>query len=150
MTPNDISRGTFLRVTRSLSIPMSEIELRHSTSGGPGGQHANKASTRVDLSWNVDTSSAVGPRQRERIRNRLHSRIDTSGKLQLSSGAHRSQLRNREEVLNRLAGLLQEALRLEKKRRPTQPSRGATEARIQQKKRRGAIKRTRKVTDEDR
>jgi ribosome-associated protein len=128
---------------------MSEIELRHSTSGGPGGQHANKASTRVDLSWNVDTSTAVGPRQRERIRDRLRTRIDTTGKLQLSSAAHRSQLRNREEVLDRLAGLLEEALRIEKKRRPTQPTRGAKEQRLQQKKRRGAIKRLRRITDED-
>jgi ribosome-associated protein len=129
---------------------MSEIELRHSTSGGPGGQHANKTSTRVDLSWNVDTSTAVGPRQRERIRDRLRTRIDTSGKLQLSSAAHRSQLRNREEVLDRLAGLLEDALRIEKKRRPTQPTRGAKEQRLQQKKRRGAIKRSRRITDEDR
>jgi ribosome-associated protein len=129
---------------------MSEIELRHSTSGGPGGQHANKTSTRVDLSWNVDTSTAVGPRQRERIRDRLRTRIDTSGKLQLSSAAHRSQLRNREEVLDRLGGLLEDALRIEKKRRPTQPTRGAKEQRLQQKKRRGAIKRSRRITDEDR
>lgn len=150
MPPDDRARGAFLRVTRSLSIPMSEIELRHSTSGGPGGQHANKTSTRVDLSWNVDTSTAVGPRQRERIRDRLRTRIDTSGKLQLSSAAHRSQLRNREEVLDRLAGLLEDALRIEKKRRPTQPTRGAKEQRLQQKKRRGAIKRSRRITDEDR
>ncbi|HEX3325527.1 MAG TPA: alternative ribosome rescue aminoacyl-tRNA hydrolase ArfB [Actinomycetota bacterium] len=138
-----------LRVTRSVAIPMSEIELRHSTSGRPGGQHANKASTRIDLSWNVDRSAALGPRQRERIRDRLRNRIDTSGNLQLSSAAHRSQLRNREEVLERLARLLEDALHVEKKRRPTKPSRRATDERIQQKKRRGAIKRSRRGVNED-
>ena len=136
--------GSFLHVTRSLTIPMSEIELRHSTSGGPGGQHANRSSTRIDLAWNVDRSTALGPRQRHRIRERLRSRIDTNGTLQLSSARHRSQLRNREEVLDRLAGLLEDALRMEKTRRPTQPSRRAKDDRITQKKRRGAIKQSRR------
>jgi ribosome-associated protein len=146
---DDHTERSFLRVTGSLRIPMSEIELRHSTSGGPGGQHANKASTRVDLTWNVDRSKALGPRQRQRIQERLRTRIDTSGTLQLSSGIHRSQLRNREEVLDRLVTLLQNALRMEKKRRPTQPSNRANDARVQQKKRRGAIKRLRRIVDED-
>jgi ribosome-associated protein len=141
--------GPSLRVTRSVVIPMSEIELRHSTSGGPGGQHANKTSTRVDLSWNVERSAALGPRQRERIRERLGTRIDSRGTLQLSSAAHRSQLRNREDVLERLAALLEGALRVEKTRRPTKPGRRATDERIQQKKRRGAIKRSRRGVDED-
>lgn len=128
---------------------MSEIELRHSTSGGPGGQHANKTSTRVDLSWNVDQSVALGPRQRDRIRERLRTRIDSRGTLQLSSAAYRSQLRNREAALDRLARLLDDALRVEKARRPTKPSRRATDERIQQKKRRGAIKRSRRSVSED-
>jgi ribosome-associated protein len=149
VSPGARADATFLRVSRSLVIPMSEIELRHSTSGGPGGQHANKASTRVDLSWNVDGSSALGPRQRQRIRDRLRTRIDTSGTLQLSSGAYRSQLRNREDVLERLAALLEDALRVEKTRRPTKPSRRAAEERIQKKKRRGAVKRSRRSVNED-
>jgi ribosome-associated protein len=132
-----------------LVIPLAEIELRHSISGGPGGQHANKTSTRVDLSWNVDRSSALGPRQRQRIRERLRTRIDTTGTLQLSSAAHRSQLRNREDVLDRLATLLEDALRIEKPRRPTQPSRRAKDARIQAKKRRSAIKQSRRSVSED-
>jgi ribosome-associated protein len=146
MTPETRSS---LRVTRSVVIPLAEIELTHSPSGGPGGQHANKTSTRVDLSWNVDRSSAVGPRQRERIRARLRNRIDTNGNLHLSSAANRSQLRNREAVLERLAQLLEGALRVEKTRRPTKPSRRATDERIQQKKRRGAIKRSRRSVNED-
>jgi ribosome-associated protein len=149
VSPEDRRDGGFVRVSGSLRIPVSEIQLRHSTSGGPGGQHANKASTRVDLSWNVDRSKALGPRQRQRIRERLRTRIDTNGTLQLSSAIHRSQLRNREEVLNRLALLLQDALRLEKKRRRTQPSNRAKDARVQQKKRRGAVKRLRKIVDDD-
>jgi ribosome-associated protein len=149
VTAEKRGEGAFLRVSRSLVIPLAEIELRHSTSGGPGGQHANKASTRVDLSWNVDQSSALGPRQRQRIRERLRTRIDTSGTLQLSSAAHRSQLRNREDVLDRLATLLEDALRIEKTRRPTQPSRRAKDARIQAKKRRSAIKQSRRSVTED-
>jgi ribosome-associated protein len=149
VSPEARADGAFLRVTRSVVIPMSEIELRHSTSGGPGGQHANKASTRVDLSWNVDRSSALGPRQRERVRDRLRTRIDSSGTLQLSSGTYRSQLRNREDVLARLAALLADALHVEKARRPTKPSRRAADERIQQKKRRGAIKRSRGSVNDD-
>jgi ribosome-associated protein len=149
VSPGTRTDGAFLRVTRSVVIPMSEIELRHSTSGGPGGQHANKASTRVDLSWNVDRSSALGPRQRERIRDRLRTRIDSSGNLQLSSGTYRSQLRNREDVLERLAALLENALHVEKTRQRTKPSRRATDDRIQQKKRRGAIKRSRRSVNEE-
>ncbi len=138
-----------VRVSRSLAIPLSEIELRHSASGGPGGQHANKASTRVDLAWNVHRSQVLGPRQRQRILDRLRTRIDTSGTLRLSSGVYRSQLRNREEVLRRLALLLQGALHVEKKRRPTTPSQRAKDARIQHKKRHGAIKRLRRNLDDD-
>jgi ribosome-associated protein len=149
VTPGNRTDGAFLRVSRSLAIPMSEIELRHSTSGGPGGQHANKASTRVDLAWNVNGSKALGPRQRRRIREKLRTRIDTSGTLQLSSATYRSQMRNRDDVLARLAAMLEEALRVEKTRRPTQPTRRAKDARVQRKKRRGAIKRSRRVVDED-
>jgi ribosome-associated protein len=120
VSPGARANATFLRVSRSLVIPMSEIELR-----------------------------ALGPRQRQRIRDRLRTRIDTSGTLQVSSGAYRSQLRNREDVLERLAALLEDALRVEKTRRPTKPSRRAAEERIQKKKRRGAVKRSRRSVNED-
>ena len=133
-----------LRVNRRLSIPLEEIDLAFSTSGGPGGQHANRSSTRVDLAWNVDRSPALGPRQRQRLRARLASRIDGAGNLRLSSGATRSQLRNREAALERLAELVDEALRVPKARRPTRPTAAARERRLREKKRRGDRKRLRR------
>jgi ribosome-associated protein len=135
-----------LKVSRSLTIPGAEIELTFSASGGPGGQHANKAATRVDLIWNVDRSAVLGPRQRDRIRSKLRHRIDSQGNLRLTSDAQRSQLRNREDVRRRLARMVGEALVPAKKRIGTKPSRSATEKRIQEKKHRGELKRQRRST----
>ena len=136
-----------LRVNRSLEIPADELELSFTTSGGPGGQHANRSATRAELAWNAATSRALGPRQRQRILTALKNRIDSSGTLRLSSNAHRSQLRNREEVTNRLAALLRDALRPTKKRRATFPTASSRERRLAQKRRRGEIKRARAAPD---
>ena len=139
-----------VRINKHLVIPADEIELRYSTSGGPGGQHANKVATRVDLTWNVAASRALGPRQRARILHALRSRIDSSGSLRLSSDRRRSQLRNREDVLARLQAQVQGALRPVKKRVATAPSTAARERRLQQKRRRSEIKsRRRAPTSED-
>jgi ribosome-associated protein len=134
-----------LRVTRNLAIPPDEITLRFSPSGGPGGQHANRSSTRVDLSWNVDASRVLGPRQRARIKGYLRNRLDGSGVLRLSSDKHRSQTRNREEVLARLARLLSEALQPRRARVATTPSQAAKERRLRSKRRRGEIKKLRRA-----
>ncbi len=138
-----------VRVNRSLVIPASEIKLRFSTSGGPGGQHANRSATRVDLEWNVASSKALGPRQRERILKKLARRVDSSGTLHLSSDRYRSQMRNREDVLERLAALTADALRIQKRRRPTSPSNRAHERRLEEKRRRSEIKRLRGGPPED-
>ena len=130
-----------LRVTRTVTIPARELDLSFSTSGGPGGQHANKAATRVEVSWNVDASRALGPRQRHRVRTRLARRIDASGTLRLSSDRHRSQMRNREDVLQRLSVLVRDALSPEKQRVGTVPTGQSREKRLAQKKRRAEIKR---------
>ena len=134
-----------LRVNRNLVIPPDEISLRFSPSGGPGGQHANRSSTRVDLSWNVDESRVLGPRQRARIKGHLRNRLDGSGTLRLSSDKHRSQTRNREEVLARLARLVSEALQPRRARVATTPSRAAKERRLQSKRRRSEIKKLRRA-----
>jgi ribosome-associated protein len=134
-----------LRINRSLAIPSDEIVLRFSPSGGPGGQHANRSSTRVDLSWNVDASRALGPRQRARIKGHLRNRLDSSGTLRLSSDKHRSQTRNREEVRARLARLVSEALRPRRSRIATTPSRAAEERRLRSKRRRSDIKKLRRT-----
>jgi ribosome-associated protein len=138
-----------VRINKHLVIPADEIELRYSTSGGPGGQHANKVATRVDLTWNVARSKALGPRQRARILHALRSRIDSSGSLRLSSDRRRSQLRNREDVLARLQTHVQDALRPVKKRVATSPSTAARERRLQQKRRRSEIKSRRRAPGDD-
>lgn len=136
---------TPVRVGRSLEIPDDELRLRFTPSGGPGGQHANRSATRVELVWNVAASRALGPRQRQRIEESLRNRIDSAGNLRLSSNAHRSQLRNREEVERRLADLLEAALRSRRGRVATAPSPTAKRRRVDDKKRRSEIKRMRRT-----
>ncbi len=138
-----------VRVNRSVVIPGDELQLTFSQSGGPGGQHANKTSTRVDVAWNVETSRALGPRQRARVLQKLGSRVDSSGNLRLSSDRYRSQMRNRQDVAERLARTVAAALKEPKTRVGTEPSRAAKERRIQEKKRRAETKRQRSIRDED-
>jgi ribosome-associated protein len=131
-------------ISRGVTIPEDEIELKFTTSGGPGGQHANRSATRVELTWNVDHSRALDARQRERVRARLRHRIDSSGALRLASDRHRSQLRNREEVRRRLAGLVSDALRPRARRLPTAPTTAARQRRLSSKRRRAETKRLRR------
>ncbi len=138
-----------VRVNRSLIIPSGEIDLKFSTSGGPGGQHANRSATRVDLAWNVLTSKALGPRQRDRIRGKLRGRIDSSGTLRLSSDRYRSQMRNRQDALTRLATLIAGALRTEQKRHPTSPTARSRERRLRNKRRRSETKRLRRALSDE-
>ena len=133
-----------LRINRSLVIPGDELRLSFSTSGGPGGQHANKAATRVEVAWNVASSRALGPRQRSRILAALRSRIDSTGTLRVTSDRYRSQLRNREDALDRLARLVAEALRPRKVRRATAPTPVSRERRLTAKKQRSQIKKGRR------
>lgn len=132
-----------VRVNKRLTIPGSEIDFTFSPSGGPGGQHANRSSTRVELAWNVAASEVLGPRQRARIVERLGRRIDANGVLRLTSDAHRSQLRNRKEVLDRLGRLVAETLRPTKSRVPTAPTKSAKESRLRAKRKRSEVKRLR-------
>ena len=128
---------TRLRVGRSLSIPMEEVEWRATTSGGPGGQHANRANTRVEVRFDVAASPSLGPRQRARLLERLGPVV------QASAGEARSQARNREVALDRLVSRLAEGLRIERPRRPTAPSARATERRLAEKHSRSLVKRNR-------
>ena len=138
-----------IKVNRSLTIPDHEIDFRFSASGGPGGQHANKVATRVELIWNVDASQVLGPRQRQRIQGVLRHRLDSSGNLRLTSDRYRSQLRNRNDVVERFSYLVYEALKPPKARVETKPSRASKEKRLDQKKRRSTIKQNRKVRPQD-
>ena len=134
-----------IKINRSLVIPGAELELRFSPSGGPGGQHANKAATRAELTWNLTESQVLGPRQRQRLHAALRHRIDSSGNLRLTSDRNRSQMQNRNDVIQRFATLVRDALRPAKPRVKTKPSRASKEKRLQQKKKRSETKQNRKV-----
>ncbi|HEX3233275.1 MAG TPA: alternative ribosome rescue aminoacyl-tRNA hydrolase ArfB [Gemmatimonadales bacterium] len=133
-----------LIVSPALSLPLSELEYRASRSGGPGGQHVNTSSTRVEVWWDVAGSPALSEEQRARLLGRLSSRLDSSGRLRLVSSGSRSQLRNREEVTERLRDLVAAALRVPKPRKRTRPTRAAKAARLEAKRKRSAIKRERR------
>lgn len=130
-------------INRGLTIPASEISFRFSTSSGPGGQHANKSETRVTLLFDVAQSPSLTEAQRALIQQRLGSRLDSSGVLQISVQDSRSQHKNRETAVARFQAMLAAALAPRKKRRKTRPSRAAQEKRLQTKKRRSQIKRDR-------
>lgn len=132
-----------LRVTRSVTIPARELHFSFETSGGPGGQHANKAATRVVLEWDVAGSAALGPRQRDRVLDALGRRIDSSGRLRITSDRYRSQMRNREDARDRLARLVGDALKPRKARVATKATAAGKERRLRNKKRRSEIKRSR-------
>lgn len=130
-------------VNNKLTIPAWELTFSFSPSGGPGGQHANKAATRVTMFYDVANSPSLTEAQRKRLLKRLDSRLDKDGILQLSAQDTRSQHRNREIVLERFEELLRETLKPRKRRRKTRPSKAANERRLREKKRRGRIKRDR-------
>jgi ribosome-associated protein len=137
-----------LRVNRSVVIPERELAWRFSRSSGPGGQWVNTADSRVELSLDVARTSALGPVQRARVLERLSRRL-VDGVLTVRASEHRSQLRNREAALERMAKILADALAPPPpRRRPTKPRRGAVERRLADKKRRSRTKRLRR-SDED-
>jgi ribosome-associated protein len=133
--------GESIRVTRSVSIPRAEIELRFSRSSGPGGQHAQKSDTRVEARFDVETSSALTEAQKRRVLARAGPLIRAVAQ------DERSQWRNRELATERLVEELREALRVPRRRRPTKPSKAATQRRLEQKRRRGDLKRQRRGLD---
>src|SRR6266542_5830103 len=115
--------ASHLIVSPALSLPLGELEYRVSRSGGPGGQHVNTSSTRVEVWWDVAGSAALTEEQRQRLLGRLASRLDGAGRLRLVSSGSRSQLRNREEVTERLRAIVAQALVVPKVRKRTKPSR---------------------------
>jgi len=124
-------------VTRSVSIPRSEIRIRESRSSGPGGQHANTAETRVDALFDVDASVALADRQKQRVR------ASAGPVLRAVAQDERSQARNRELAVERLVGKLREALKVERRRVATRPTKASVERRLESKRRRAAAKRRR-------
>lgn len=132
-----------LRVTRTCAIPLDELQWRFHAAGGPGGQHANRSSTAVEVRFDVVASRALGPRQRARLLARHGTHVVAR------ASERRSQLRNREAALERLRARIAEALRSERPRVPTRPTRGAEAARVERKRRHGARKRERRRAVDD-
>ena len=131
--------GESIRVTRSVTLPRSEIELRFSRSSGPGGQHAQKTESRVEAVFDVQASSALTERQKSRV-------VGKAGPvLRAIAQDERSQWRNRELAVERLVEQLRAALRVERPRRPTKPTKASRERRLEQKRRRSQIKRLRRA-----
>jgi|SRR5919201_2755359 ribosome-associated protein len=127
-----------IRVTRSVVIPVGEIELRFSRSSGPGGQHAQKSETRVEAAFEVEASSALTEAQKRRV-------VANAGPvLRAVAQDERSQARNRELALERLAAELRRALRVRRKRVPTRPTDASKEQRLEEKRRRAELKRLRR------
>jgi ribosome-associated protein len=132
-----------IAVTRSVTVPVSEIELRVSRSSGPGGQHAQKSSTRVEAVFDVDGSGALTDAQKRRVISRA------GPTLRAVAQDERSQARNRELAVERLVQKLREALAVPRRRRPTRPSAAATRRRLEEKRRRAATKRLRQAPPDD-
>jgi ribosome-associated protein len=132
-----------LDINAEVSIPWSELSFRFSRSSGPGGQHVQKTSTRVELLFDVEGSPSLTESQRAQVRARLSGYIDSSGVLHLVAQSERSQVRNREEVVQRFQDLLTKALKPRKRRRPTRPTAQSKEKRLRRKKMRSETKRSR-------
>ncbi|WP_239001085.1 alternative ribosome rescue aminoacyl-tRNA hydrolase ArfB [Jiangella asiatica] len=137
-----------VRIRETIVIPDDELSWRFSRSSGPGGQGVNTTDSRVELSFDVTASRALSPAARDRIVERLGGRM-VDGVLTVVASEHRSQLRNRQAATDRLARLLEEALRPPApRRRPTKPSRASTARRIDRKKQHGQLKRLRRRPDD--
>jgi len=138
-----------IEVVPGVTIPRGEIEARASRAGGAGGQHVNTSSTRIELRWNVRQSRAIDEQTRQRILEKLPTRIDADGALRVVSSARRSQLQNREAAEARMAELVAGALHREKPRRKTKPSRAAKQKRLDEKRRHSERKRNRRGGADD-
>lgn len=129
--------GESIRVTRTVELPLSDVDFRTSRSSGPGGQHAQKTETRVEALLDVERSTALSEMQKRRVINRM------GPVLRAIAQDERSQARNRDLAVERLVAQLREALRVPRKRRPTKPSKAAVQRRLDEKRRRSRLKQQR-------
>ena len=133
-----------LVINDKVQVPLSELVYTASRSSGPGGQHVNTTDSRIQVRWNVLETAPLTETERARVRNKLASRLTESGDLILASDAHRSQHRNREEVTERLAAMLREALIPPKPRKKTKPTRASRERRLDEKRKKSRTKKDRR------
>lgn len=129
-----------LVVDQRITIPRGELTFRATRAGGPGGQHVNTSSTRIELLWDFRASSAIDDATRTRLAEKLGARLDSDGKLRVVAAAERSQLQNRDAAEQKLAALVRQALAVRKPRKRTRVPRGAVEERLKSKKLRSSRK----------
>lgn len=141
--PHQDRGASDLVVTRSVRVPRSEIQVSFSASGGPGGQHANRSNTRVELRFDVESSVAFSEAQRARVLERLGAEV------RVVVDDERSQMRNRSLAEERLVARLQAALHVERPRKATRPTRGSQRRRMDAKSRRSEVKRQRRRPSRD-
>ena len=134
-----------LEINARVSVPLSELSFSASRSGGPGGQHVNTSSTRIELWWDLAASPSLDDESRARVASRLASRLVDDGRLlRLVSSGSRSQAQNRADVIERFRSVLSAALREVKPRKRTSPTKASKEQRLQGKRHRGETKRQRR------
>jgi ribosome-associated protein len=140
-----------IEINDEVTIDDAELDFAASRSAGPGGQNVNKVETRMTLRFDLEASTSLSPEHKERIRERLSTRISKAGVLAVSSQRHRTQAANRDAARERFVELLREALEEEAQRRPTRTPRRVHKRRLEGKRRRGRLKqnRSRDFTGED-
>jgi len=136
-------------VAPGIHIPAAEIEVSAISGGGPGGQHVNKSATRVAIKWNVRTSRALREDQRERVLDKLASRLDSDGCIRIVAGEFRSQQQNRRAALERLQHVVARALIVPRARRATKPTYGSVQERLSTKRQRSQTKQQRRRPIDD-
>ena len=140
-------RAVMLHIRKGVEIDEGQLGFEYSSSSGPGGQHVNKASTRVTVLFNVPASDSLTENQKRRVMKKLSGRVNKQGILRISSQEHRSQHANKETSMNKLVELLRDALKRQKRRKKTRPPKWANQKRIDEKKRHGRKKHRRKMKD---
>ena len=138
-----------LVINQAVRIPLAELRYQFVRSSGPGGQHVNRSATQVELTFDLANSPSLTDELKSRARFALKSYVDKEGILHLASQTFRSQLQNREDVTQRFVELMRRALRIPKKRRPTRPTAGSKERRLESKRRRSTVKRERRLLATD-
>jgi len=138
------TEGDAIRVTQTVAIPRSELVVRATRSGGPGGQHVNTSSTRIEITWDVMRTRSLTEEERTRVVARLGARVSDQGTVRVVASDSRSQRQNRERAESRLSDLIRRALAVPKARKRTRVPRGAVESRLESKRRLGERKRQRR------
>lgn len=149
MVRDDDAPRDVLTVNSHVRIPRAELDIRATRSGGPGGQHVNTSSTKIELRWHPASSVALTDVQRERLLTNLATKLDTDGWLRLTASEHRSQLQNREAAEARLVALVKGALVVPKVRRPTKPTFTSKVKRLESKAQRSQVKANRRRPTRD-